>query len=199
MDIIYKVLFELWNKRLVIHQPTLCTLWIHLVDLDTLPTDEHVWRVSSPLGRLEEAVDYGICGWALTRPFPDFPFGGTSSELEAAETGDSPAVGFEDEAAILPLSGERGSSSSKRRGEVDGGGDSESEAGAGGDSPSFQQLSSPSNAFSGMVRGTQTEGSALMMRSASLMNPFGTCVKTTSTSSRLPSWPATSSQRRNDS
>ena len=37
------------------------------------------------------------------------------------------------------------------------------------------------------------ERSALMMRSATLMNPFGKGV--TTTSSRLPLWPATSSQK----
>ena len=72
---------------------------------------------------------------------------------------------------MLPSGSKRGSSSSKRRGEVDGGRDSELEAGAGGDSVGFQQLTSPSHPFSGMVPGTRTERSALMIRSASLMNP----------------------------
>ena len=76
---------------------------------------------------------------------------------------------------------------------VDGGGNSGLEAGAGGDSPRSQRITSPSHPFSGMVPGTRTERSALMMRSASLMNPFGKGV--TSTSSRLRLWPATSSQR----
>ena len=91
---------------------------------------------------------------------------------------------------MLPSGSERGSSSSKRRGKIDGGGDSELEAGAGGDSPGFQQVTSFSHPFSGMVPGTRTGRSALMMRSASLMNPFGKGV--TTTSYRLPLWLATS-------
>ena len=94
---------------------------------------------------------------------------------------------------MLPSGSERGSSSSKRRGEVDGGWDSGLEAAwAGGYSPGFQQITSPSHPFSGIVPGTRTERSALMMRSASLMNPFGKGV--TTTSSKLPLWPPTSSQ-----
>ena len=38
----------------------------------------------------------------------------------------------------------------------------------------------PSHSFSRMVLGTRTERSALMMRSASLMNPFSKCVRITS-------------------
>ena len=56
---------------------------------------------------------------------------------------------------MLPSGCERGSSLSKRRGDVDGGGDSESETRAGGVSPHFQQLTSPSHPFSGMVPGTR--------------------------------------------
>ena len=74
------------------------------------------------MGGLEEEVDCGVCGGALRSPFTDFPSGGTSSQLEAWETGDSPIVGCEEEATMLPSGCERGSSSSKRRGEVDGGG-----------------------------------------------------------------------------
>ena len=70
---------------------------------------------------------------------------------------------------MLPSGSERGSSSSKTTGEVDGGGDSGLEAGAGGDSPGSQQMTSPSHPFSGMVPGIQTERSALMMRNASSM------------------------------
>ena len=90
----------------------------------------------------------------LTVPFTDFPSWGTSSELEAGKAVDSPTVGSKEEAAMLPSGSERGSSSSKRRGEVDGGGDSELEAGARGDSPGFGQLNSPSHPFFGMVPGT---------------------------------------------
>ena len=124
------------------------------------------------LGGSEEEVDCRVRGGALTFPFTDFPSGGTCLELEAGEAGDSPIVGSEEEAAMLPSGSEKGSSSSKRKGEVDGGGDSSLEAGARGDSPSFMQLTSPSHPVSGMVPGTRTERSALMMRSASLMNPF---------------------------
>ena len=164
-DILRKELFELLNKSLVVHQPILYALWARLGDLDTLPTDEHIWTSVITCGGGEEAIE-GVCGGALTRPFTDFPSEGTSSELEAGEAGDPPAVGSEEEVAILPSGWERGSSSSKRRGKVDGGGDSESEAGARGNSPSFQQLTSPSNSFSTIVPGTRTEQSALMMRSA---------------------------------
>ena len=54
-------------------------------------------------------------------PFTNFPSRGTSSELEAGKAGDSLTVGSEEEATMLPLGSERGSSSSKRRGEVEGG------------------------------------------------------------------------------
>ena len=78
-----------------------------------------------------------VYGGALTLPFIDFPSGGTSLELEVGEAGDSPTLGSKEEVAMLPSGCKRGSSSSKRSGEVDGGGDSESEAGARGDYPSF--------------------------------------------------------------
>ena len=61
-------------------------------------------------------MDYGVYGGALTLPFTDFPSGGTSSELEAGKVGDSPTAGSEEEAAMLPLGSERGSSSSKSKG-----------------------------------------------------------------------------------
>ena len=117
-DILRKELFQLFNKSLVVHQPTLCALWVRLGDLDTLPTDEHVWAGIIRRGS-------GLRGlWrALTLPFTNFPSGGMSSELEAGEAGDSPSVRSEEEAAILPSGCERGSYSSERRGEVDGGGD----------------------------------------------------------------------------
>ena len=76
---------------------------------------------------------------------------------------------------MLPSGCERGCSLSKRRGEVDGGGDSTSEAWARGDSPRFQQLTYPSHPFSRLVLGTRMEQSALMMRSASLLNPWQRC------------------------
>ena len=60
----------------------------------------------------------------------------------------------------------------KRRGEVDGDGDSGSEAGSRGDSLGFQQLTSPSHPFSRMVPWTRREQSTWTMCSASLMNPF---------------------------
>ena len=58
---------------------------------------------------------------------------------------------------MLPWGSKRGSSSSKRRGEVDGGGDSGVEARARGDSLGSQQFTSPSHPFSGMLPGTWTE------------------------------------------
>ena len=130
-------------------------------------------RASSLVGGLEEEVDCGVCGGALTLPLTDFTSLATSSGLGAGGAGKSPTFGSEEEAAMLPSGSERGSSSSKRRGEVDGGRDSGSEAGGEGDSPGFQQVHSFSHPFSGMVPGTRTERSALMMRSDSLMNLFG--------------------------
>ena len=73
-------------------------------------------RASSLVGVLEEEVDCGVCGGALTLPFTDFPSVGTSSELEVGKAGESPTVGSEEEAAMLPSRSERGSSSSKRKG-----------------------------------------------------------------------------------
>ena len=86
------------------------------------------------------------------------------------------------------------SSSSKRRGESQGCGDSHLGLGTGGDSPSFQQIRSSSQPFCGMVPGSRTARSALMMQSASLMNPPGTGLRSTSMSSKLPVWATTSSQ-----
>ena len=68
---------------------------------------------SSLVGGLEEEVDWRVCGGALTLPFTDFPSWGTSSELEAGKARDSPTVGSEEGAAMLPSGSERGSSSSK--------------------------------------------------------------------------------------
>ena len=195
-DVLHKHLFQLSNKSFVVHQPTLCALWVRLGHLEKLPTDEHGWTGIITCGGVRRGSGLQFCGGALTLPFTDFPSWGTSSELEAGKAGNSPTVGSEEEAAMLPSGSERASSSSKRRGEVDGGRDSRLEAGGGGDSPGFQQVNSFSHPFSGMVPGTRTERSALMMRSASLMNPFGKRV--TTTSSRLPLWLATSSQRCSD-
>ena len=103
---------------------------------------------------------------------------------QATDTLYAPVFNSE-EVAILPSGGERGSSSSKRRGEVDGGGYSELEAAAGGDFAGFRQLTSSSHPFSGMVPGTRTERSALMMRNASSMNPSGKGARIASLSYRL--------------
>ena len=122
---------------------------------------------------------------ASTLPFTDCPSGGASSKLEVGEGGDSPAFGSkEGVVAIFSLGCERGSSSSKRRGEVHGSGDSELEAGVGGDL-AFQQVKSSSHPISKTVPRTQTQQSALMMCNASRMNPFGKGVSTTSMSSKL--------------
>ena len=90
------------NKSLVVNQLTLCALWVLLGDLDTLPTDEHIWTgvITCGGGGLEAEVDCGVCGGALTLPFTDFPSRGMSSELEVGEAGDSPTVGSEEEAPI---------------------------------------------------------------------------------------------------
>ena len=64
------------------------------------------------MGGLEEEVECGVCGLPLT----DFPSWGTSSESEAGKAGDSPTVGSEEEAAMLPSGSERGASSSKKKG-----------------------------------------------------------------------------------
>ena len=105
-------------------------------------------------------------------PFTDCPYCGTSSQLEAGEVGDSPAFSSKEEVGILSLGCERGSSLSKSRGGVDGAGHSELEVGAGGDFLAFQQVTSSSHAFSGMVPGTQTVPLALMMHNESWMNTF---------------------------
>ena len=194
-DVLRKQLFQLSNKSFVVHQPTLCALWVRLGHLEKLPTDEHVWTGIITCGGARRGS--GLQGlWRGLKALHCLPILGTSSELEAGKARNSPTVGTEEEAAMLPLGSERGSSSSKRRGELDGGGDSGLEVGAGGDSPGFQQVTSSSHPFSGMVPGTWTERSALMMCSASLMNPFSKGV--TTTSSKLPLWLATSSQRCSD-
>ena len=59
-------------------------------------------------------------GGGVNIAFHRLPICGTSSELEAVEARDSPAFGSKDEVVILSRDCERGSSSSKRRGEVDG-------------------------------------------------------------------------------
>ena len=61
----------------------------------------------------------GLVGGGSTLPFTVYPFGGKYSELEAGEEGDSLAFGSKKGVvAILFLGCGRGSSSSKRRGEV---------------------------------------------------------------------------------
>ena len=63
----------------------------------------------------------------------------------------------------------------------------------------FHNSVPPSHPFSGMVPGTRMEPSALMIRSASFMNPLSKGGRITSTSSELHPWPATSLQRCNGS
>ena len=79
-------------------------------------------RVSSLVVGLEEAQEYGVGGGASTLLFTNGQSGGVSSELDAGEARDSLAYSSKEEVAMLSLSYERGSSTSKRRGEVDGGG-----------------------------------------------------------------------------
>ena len=95
-DVLCKQLFQLSNKLFVVHQPTLCALWVRLRHLEKLPTDEHVWTGIITCGGLEEEVDCGVCGGALTLPFIDFPSRGTSSELEAGKAGNSLTLGSEE-------------------------------------------------------------------------------------------------------
>ena len=98
-------------------------------------------RVSSLVVGLEDVEECGVGGGGggSILPFTGCKSRGTSSDFEDEEGGDSPAFGSKEEEAMS--SGcERRSSSSKRRGEVDGSGDSEQEAGAEGDSPSFKQV-----------------------------------------------------------
>ena len=186
-NVLHKVVVWVINTPLVVYQPTLCALWIRLRDLKLPPTDEHIWTgvITCGVG-LSEVKECRVGGEASTLPFTDCPFGGTSLELEAREAGDSPAFSSKEEVAIFSFGCERGSSSSKRRGEVDGGGDSELEAGAGGEFVASHQFTSSSHPFSGMVPGTRTKRSALMMRHASRRNPFCKEIKITSISSKLP-------------
>ena len=135
MDVLRKQLFQLSSKSWVVHQPTLCTLWGRLGHVEKLPTDEHVWTGIITCGGVRRGSGLRVCGGALALPFTDFPSWGTS-ESEAGKAGYSPTVGSEEEAALLPSGSERGFSSSKRRGEVDGGGDSGLESGPVGGSPS---------------------------------------------------------------
>ena len=114
--------FSALNKSLVAHQPTLCTLWVRLGHLEKLPTDEHVWTGIITCGGFRRGSGLQVFEGPLTLPFTDFPSWGTSSELQAGKAGDSRTVGSEEEATMLPSGPKRGSSS-KRRGEVDGGGD----------------------------------------------------------------------------
>ena len=155
-DILHREPVQVFNTLLVIHQPTLCALWIRPGNLDSLPTDEHICTGVITCGAVRRGR--GVWGWwgggGSTLPFTDCPSGGTSS-------------------------------SSKRGGRVDGGGESELEAGVGGDSLASQQVTSSSHPFSGMVPGTWTERSTLVMRNASQINPFSKGVKMTSMSSKL--------------
>ena len=141
-DVLHKHLFKFSNKLSVVHQPTLCALWVRLGHLEKIPAMNTDGRASSLVGGLEEEVDCGVCGGALTLPFTDFPSWATSSGLEAGKAGKSPTFGSEEEAAILPWGSERGSASSKRRGEVDWGRDSGLEARGEGDSPGSPPLQS---------------------------------------------------------
>ena len=101
MDILDKVLVRLINTPLVVHQPTLCTFWIHLGDLESLPTDEHIWTSVITCGGVRRGR--GVRGWwgLSTLPFVECPSGGASSELEELEAGDSPAFGSKEGVAIL--------------------------------------------------------------------------------------------------
>ena len=82
-DILCKQLFQLSNKSLVVHQPTLCALWVHLGHLDKLPTDEHAWTGIITCGGFRRGSGRWGLWRGLTLPFGDFPSWGTSSELEA--------------------------------------------------------------------------------------------------------------------
>ena len=87
-------------------------------------------------------------------PFTDHPCGGGPSELEGGEEGDCLASGYkEGVATMLSLGCERGSSSSKRRVELDGGWDSELKASTGGDSLASGESISPPIHFLGWCLG----------------------------------------------
>ena len=60
-DILHKGLGQLINKLLVVHQPTLCALWIPLRELELPPTDEHVWMGVITCGEAKRGR--GVQGW----------------------------------------------------------------------------------------------------------------------------------------
>ena len=62
MDILHEILVQLINKLLLIHQPTLCTLWICLRDLESLPMDEHTWTGVITCGGFKEAEECRVGG-----------------------------------------------------------------------------------------------------------------------------------------
>ena len=75
MDILRKELFRLSNKLVVVHQLTPYAPWVRLEDLDTLPTDEHVWTGHHLCvcvgggGGVARGGGLRVCGEALTLPF----------------------------------------------------------------------------------------------------------------------------------
>ena len=84
----------------------------------------------------------------------------------------------------------------KMEGKVDGGWDSNSQGEAGGVLATHSPLQCILQDGAGTER---SASSASTMGNASVMNPFRKCVKRIATSSRLPLWLATLSQRCNDS
>ena len=103
MDIFYKVLVQINNKLLIVHQLNVYALWIRLGDLKSLPTDENIWTAVITCGGVRRGRGWrGWWGGAPTLPFIDCPSGGTSSELEAQEARDSPAFGSEEEVNSPP-------------------------------------------------------------------------------------------------
>ena len=85
--VLRKQLFRLSNKSLVVHQPTLCTLWVRLGHLEKLPTDEHVWPGIITCGGVRRGSGPRGLWRALTFPFTDKSGPqqrGTKSEVAAS-------------------------------------------------------------------------------------------------------------------
>ena len=72
-DVLRKQLLLLSNKLFVVHQRPSAPFGYALGTSKSFPRMNTHGRASSLVEGLEEEVDYGVCGGALTLPFTDFP------------------------------------------------------------------------------------------------------------------------------